>query len=81
MNRREYEEIGKEKNLPVRCPILDRCGRWAWTRFFFGELDKNGRGKTFIDRLKNEGWVDVDFENRMIYSGEEVIFKKSDTFL
>jgi hypothetical protein len=81
MNKEEYYLISEQKKLPLRCPILNYCGRRALTMYAFNYRDA-GSGNP-IKVLKREGAIPEDFEQKEIpIQGEAVSWMVShDSFL
>ncbi|ACU07548.1 HNH nuclease [Flavobacteriaceae bacterium 3519-10] len=66
MSQKEYYEIGKNKNLPIRCPILNYCSRRAFTIYFNSDYDKYDAGQNVQEALLKDGTLPSDFESKKI---------------
>lgn len=66
MNQEEYYRVSEDKNLPLRCPILNYCERRASTIYLTSDYSKYARGETPLEMLINDGVVPIDFDNKKI---------------
>lgn len=66
MNQNEYYEIGTAKNLPLRCPILNYCGRRACTIYHNSEYAKFDPNLTMEEALLKDGTLPNDFKQKKI---------------
>lgn len=66
MDKSEYIKISQNSGLPSRCPILQYCKRRAWTIYFLNEYDKNDPHDNYVLKLKKEGDIPDDFEEKAI---------------
>ncbi|WP_228429995.1 HNH endonuclease [Chryseobacterium binzhouense] len=79
MNQKEYYEIGKKKNLPLRCPILNYCCRRALTIYFNSDYAKYNYELTVQEALLKDGTLPKDFESKKIdIQGEPPTWVKGD---
>lgn len=62
MDKNEYFSKSESEQLPKRCPLIGRCGRYASSILLLAEIDKYGKGITLDDKLINEGYLVQDFE-------------------
>jgi len=65
MDKNKYLEISNNKNLPLRCPILDRCERRAWTIYMFSYLEADSQNN-MLSCLKSNNEIDEDFEEKKV---------------
>lgn len=71
MNKAEYFQISKDKNLPNRCPILNICERRAHSIFLLSYSETKEYGKSCNQHLIDDGVLSKDFENIKIpFQGE-----------
>lgn len=66
MGEEEYYKISEEKELPLRCPILNYCPRRMWTIYLFSEYSKYSPGKNLLQALKADGTMPSDYEEKEI---------------
>ncbi len=66
MNQKEYYEIGENKNLPLRCPILNYCSRRAITIHFNSDYSKFDSDLTIEEALLKDGTLPKDFNYKKI---------------
>ena len=66
MNKEQYFEKSNEKQLPLRCPILNYCGRRIYTIYFNSEYNKYDSGLTVLESLQKRGEIPDDFETKKI---------------
>ncbi len=65
MNREQYLEKSKKKDLPPRCPLIGVCSRWAQTIFFYQYYDSNvyrNKSIDYIEKLINDGLQQYEFD-------------------
>lgn len=80
MKKEEYYEESRKNKLPLRCPIIGKCERYAQTIFHLSELYIYGDGKTLEDKLRNGGYLTDDYEeNKVSQIGEAFRLSKSRT--
>lgn len=71
MEEKEYYNISKEKDLPLRCPIINYCSRRAWTIYLFSEYSKSEHNLNMVEALQKDGVIPSDFEkNKIMLQGE-----------
>lgn len=71
MEEKEYYNISKEKDLPLRCPIINYCSRRAWTIYLFSEYSKSKPNLNMVEALQKDGTIPSDFEkNKIMLQGE-----------
>lgn len=71
MNKEQYYAKSNDKDLPLRCPILNNCERRALTIYLNSEYGKLNPRLSWIDCLKEYGEVSKDFEvNKISIQGE-----------
>ena len=71
MNKQEYYDIGISKNLPLRCPILNYCGRRACTIYYNSDYAKYDSELTMEQALLKDGTLPSDFsKNKIEIQGE-----------
>lgn len=66
MKEKEYFKESTEKNLPLRCPILNYCSRRAWTIYLFSEYSKYDSRLNMVQALQKDGAILDDFEEKEI---------------
>ena len=80
MNKDEYFEISKKKNLPLRCPILNYCSRRAITICFNSNYEKYEPGLSCQDALIKDGTLPRDFKSKRVdLQGEKPIWMPRST--
>jgi len=78
MNENEYFEISIKKDLPLRCPILNYCGRRACTIYLNSDYYKYSNGFTRDEVLINDGTLPEDYNEKKIdIQGESPTLLKS----
>jgi hypothetical protein len=85
MDRDEYFEISKQKELPIRCPIVNYCSRRAETIYIFSEYQKyvaKSGDLDCYDTLIRVGVLSKDFRKYQVQVQGEApsIFRGSDHF-
>jgi hypothetical protein len=66
MNQKQYYEISKEKDLPMRCPILNYCGRRACTIYHNSDYARFEPGLSMEVALLKDGTLPNDFKVKKI---------------
>tara|TARA_B100000678_G_scaffold286979_1_gene292676 strand:- start:1509 stop:2198 length:690 start_codon:yes stop_codon:yes gene_type:complete len=66
MQEDEYYKKSSERNLPLRCPILNYCGRRAWTIYLFSEYSKYDPSLNMLQALQKDGTLPDDYEEKEI---------------
>ena len=81
MNQAEYFKISEKRKLPMRCPILDRCCRRAFTIYFFSYWQKEDGEVCVTDVLKRHRELPADFDATCVdVRGEMPSFSKADDY-
>lgn len=71
MDEKEYYQNSKQKQLPLRCPILNYCTRRADTIYIFSDYYKSHPNENGIDVLIQKGVLhDVFKKNQIQVQGE-----------
>ena len=71
MNKDQYFQISKDKNLPNRCPILNICERRAHSIFILSYSRTKESGKSWNQHLIDDGVLNKDFNQVKIpFQGE-----------
>lgn len=71
MNKVEYFQISKDKNLPNRCPILNICERRAHSIYLLSYSETKESGKSWNQHLIDDGVLSKDFNQIKIpFQGE-----------
>lgn len=80
MKETEYYDRSKKEKLPLRCPIIGKCERYALTIFYLSELDLHGTGKSMEEKLRHKGYLSSNYEKEKINEiGEPFRFEKTGT--
>jgi ribosomal protein S21 len=78
MTEKEYFAKSKKQRLPLRCPIIGKCERYALTVLYLSELNIHGKGRTLEDKLRSWGYLADNYEKEKIHQvGEPFVFSKS----
>jgi len=78
MKEKDYYNKSRKEKLPLRCPIIGKCERYAQTIFYLSELDIYGKGKTMEDKLRSKGYLNDNYEkDRLNEIGEPFEFRKT----
>lgn len=82
MDKQEYFKISTEKNLPLRCPILNYCMRRTFTIYFFSDYYKFDPENNAVKALQKDGCLPKDFiEKQIDLQGESPIISKGDNYM
>ncbi len=66
MNKKEYYEQSKKEKLPLNCPIIGKCERYAMTYFYMSQLYEFKQHGTIEEYLINEGILNNKFPKEKI---------------
>ena len=78
MNKKEYAKRSQKEKLPIRCPIIDKCERYACTIYDLGQKGLIEKGLTMDEKLRGNQLVSDNSENEKIsLKGEHFEFSHS----
>ena len=76
--KEEYYKTSNMRKLPLRCPIIGRCERYAQTILYLSELNLHGEGKTIEEKLNTYGYLSDDYNSKKVNQiGEPFKFSKT----
>jgi len=76
MNIEEYYKISEKRNLPLRCPLVGRCGRYANTIYSLNDKILFNRTEAMEDQLINQGKLVDNYKKEKIDERGETFYSR-----
>jgi hypothetical protein len=79
MEEIEYFKKSKREKLPLRCPLIGKCERYAQTIFYLTQLYRFGNGNDYEESLRKEELISENYITEKVKTiGEPFRFHKTE---